>query len=177
MFNNQCSLLRTRGNNGNILVSFILKQAIASKVKLKHSSMLSWQGSTHSSIEKSKKQYSRGWTLKRQPFMLNWQTFNPIFFWQVQKTIVLAVKKFFPLSIFWVLFAFKGYYFATLIINKMNANIYPYLLTYLINLHIILNCLKIHVFQYVSFHFMIEYKVQVMGSQNLNMDELVTVRF
>jgi hypothetical protein len=51
----------------------------------------------------------------------------------VQKTIVLAVKKFFPLSIFWVLFAFKGYYFATLIINKMNANIYPYLLIYLIN--------------------------------------------
>jgi hypothetical protein len=33
MFNNQGSLLHIRGNNGNILVSFILKQAIASKVK------------------------------------------------------------------------------------------------------------------------------------------------
>ncbi len=177
MFNNQCSLLCTRGNNGNILVSFILKQAIASKVKLKHSSMLSWQGSTHSSIENSKKQYSCGWTLKRQPIMLNWQTFSPIFFWQVQKTIVLAVKKIFPLSIFWVPFAFKGYYFATLIINKMNANIYAYLLIYLINAQVILNCLKIHVLKYVSFHFMIEYKVQIMGSENLTMEELVAVCF
>jgi hypothetical protein len=95
----------------------------------------------------------------------------------VQKTIVLAVKKIFPLSIFWVPFAFKGYYFATLIINKMNANIYAYLLIYLINAQVILNCLKIHVLKYVSFHFMIEYKVQIMGSENLTMEELVAVCF
>jgi hypothetical protein len=55
MFNNQGSLLRTQHNNGNILVSFILKQAIASKVK-RHSTMLSRQASIHSSIEKSEKQ-------------------------------------------------------------------------------------------------------------------------
>jgi len=180
--NLECSIIKgllcTRGNNGNIFVSFILKQAMASKVK-RHSTMLSWQGSTHSSIEKPKKQWSCGWTLKRQQIILNWQTFNPIFFWQVQKAIVLTLKKTFPLSILWVPFAFRGYYFATLTINKMNANINPYWLTYILgkfrgNFEIAWKSMFFN-----TFLFILCYRIQrpSNGFRKLSIEQLVSVLF
>jgi len=79
---------------------------------------------------------------------------------------VVTIKKIFPLSILWVPSAFKGYYFATLIINKMNANIYPYFTYILDKFTGNFDFLENPFFQYVSFHFMIEYKDQGMGSEN-----------